>query len=70
MQSGPSWERTVRSVVFPLFQRDRPLQEVGEAGDFDPTPDHLGQAQAVNFRGEELTVNVLLPALRLPSRIP
>ena len=31
---------------------------------------HLGQAQAVNFRGEELTVNVLLPALRLPSRIP
>jgi hypothetical protein len=30
----------------------------------------LGQAQAVNFRGEELTVNVLLPALRLPSRIP
>jgi len=31
---------------------------------------HLGQAHAVNFRGEELTVNVLLPALRLPSRIP
>lgn len=31
---------------------------------------HLGQAEAVSFRGEETTINVLLPALRLPSRIP
>lgn len=31
---------------------------------------HLGQAEAVSFRGEETAINVLLPALRLPSRIP
>jgi hypothetical protein len=31
---------------------------------------HLGQARSVSFRGEETTINVLLPALRLPSRIP
>ena len=31
---------------------------------------HLSYAQAVTFRGDELTVNVLVPALRLPSRIP
>jgi hypothetical protein len=29
-----------------------------------------GRAEAVSFRGEELTVDVLLPALRLPARIP
>lgn len=31
---------------------------------------HLGYAQSVAFRGNELTVNVLVTALRLPSRIP
>jgi hypothetical protein len=31
---------------------------------------HLGQATTVSFRGEELAINVLVPALRLPSRIP
>lgn len=31
---------------------------------------HLGHAEIVQFRGEELVVDVLLPALRLPSRIP
>jgi len=31
---------------------------------------HLGRAEALSFRGEELTVGILVPALRLPSRIP
>lgn len=31
---------------------------------------HLSYAQSVPFRGAELTINVLIPALRLPSRIP
>jgi len=31
---------------------------------------HLGRAEAVTTRGEEATVDVLLPALRLPARIP
>lgn len=40
------------------------------AGSYAVLIPHLGQAEAVSFRGEETTVNVLLPALRLPSRIP
>jgi hypothetical protein len=40
------------------------------AGSYAVLIPHLGQAEAVSFRGEETTINVLLPALRLPSRIP
>jgi hypothetical protein len=40
------------------------------AGGYAVLIPHLGQAEAVSFRGEETTINVLLPALRLPSRIP
>jgi hypothetical protein len=40
------------------------------AGSYTVLIPHLGQAEAVSFRGEETTINVLLPALRLPSRIP
>jgi hypothetical protein len=41
-----------------------------EAGSYAVLIPHLGQAEAVSFRGEETTINVQLPALRLPSRIP
>jgi hypothetical protein len=40
------------------------------AGSYAVLIPHLGQAEAVSFRGEETTINVQLPALRLPSRIP
>jgi len=31
---------------------------------------HLGHAEAVSFRGDDLTLNVLVAPIRLPSRIP
>ncbi|MBN1136859.1 MAG: hypothetical protein JXM73_09745 [Anaerolineae bacterium] len=40
------------------------------AGSYAVLIPHLGRAEAVNFRGEETTVGVVIPALRLPSRIP
>ena len=40
------------------------------AGSYAVLIPHLGQAEALSFRGEETTINVLLLALRLPSRIP
>jgi hypothetical protein len=40
------------------------------AGAYTVQIPHLGYAEAVNFRGEELAIDVPVPALRLPSRIP
>jgi hypothetical protein len=41
-----------------------------KAGAYTVLIPHLGYADSINFRGEELTLYVLFPALRLPSRIP
>jgi hypothetical protein len=40
------------------------------AGSYAVLIPHLGRAETVNTRGEEATIDVLLPALRLPARIP
>ena len=40
------------------------------AGSYAVLIPHLGRAEVVNFRGEEATLGVVIPALRLPSRIP
>lgn len=40
------------------------------AGAYSILIPHLGYAEEVTFRGEELTLGIPVPALRLPSRIP
>lgn len=43
---------------------------VATSGAYTVLIPHLAHAEAVAFRGGEMTVDVLVPALRLPSRIP
>jgi hypothetical protein len=45
------------------------FQEV-PAGSYTLLTPHLGRAEAVAVRGEDLTVDVLVPPIQLPSRIP
>ncbi len=40
------------------------------AGSYTLLIPHLGHAEAVTVRGEDLTVDVLVPPIQLPSRIP
>jgi hypothetical protein len=40
------------------------------AGSYTLLIPHLGRAEAVAVRGQDLTVDVLVPAIQLPSRIP
>jgi hypothetical protein len=67
----------LRSQANPDQLTTRPTDTQGQthfektaAGSYAVLIPHLGRAEAVNFRGEELTVSILVPALRLPSRIP
>jgi hypothetical protein len=74
----------VRGAIVHLRSRTNPGRVLTRHTDaqgqvhFEKTPEgayavlipHLGQAEAVTFRGEELAIDVLIPALRLPSRIP
>ena len=40
------------------------------AGGYTLLIPHLGHAETVSFRGEDLTVDVLIPPIQLPARIP
>ncbi|HFD39961.1 MAG TPA: hypothetical protein ENJ31_08995 [Anaerolineae bacterium] len=65
-----SQARPDRLTVQPTDAQGQVHFEKTPAGAYAVLIPHLGRAEAVNFRGEELTIYILIPALRLPSRLP